>query len=284
MLDYSSGHIRHATAAPLVAKLAEIGRDSPVQARPGHPVPPPPGATRRGADQRGQTRHPSAPRHPRPGHRPGHGAFATFPELHAFLRKAHEFLRPTRPPGHIDLAMGAGTPPDLAGLCRTLRPARSRGLGRGSGQGPGPGRRNGRLEVEGVTGLIDTNYEGKVHAALEFPEKRRFRLRARGSPGRMRAHGRRAAQETRHRTLRPAHRGPGPGRPCGHDATIVVTCDHFTPVVLRTHTEDPVPFLVYRTRAPGPTARPSLTRTRRRHGPFPARRAGPAPLLPWTGA
>jgi 2,3-bisphosphoglycerate-independent phosphoglycerate mutase len=30
----------------------------------------------------------------------------------------------------------------------------------------------------------------------------------------------------------------------------VVTCDHFTPVVRRTHTEDPVPFLVYRTRAP----------------------------------
>jgi len=34
------------------------------------------------------------------------------------------------------------------------------------------------------------------------------------------------------------------------DATIVVTCDHFTPVARRTHTEDPVPFLIYRTRAP----------------------------------
>ena len=36
----------------------------------------------------------------------------------------------------------------------------------------------------------------------------------------------------------------------GQDATIVITCDHFTPIVRRTHTEDAVPFLVYRTRSP----------------------------------
>ena len=41
------------------------------------------------------------------------------------------------------------------------------------------------------------------------------------------------------------------------DATVVVTCDHFTPVVRRTHTEDAVPFLIYKTQAPraiGPAA------------------------------
>ena len=34
----------------------------------------------------------------------------------------------------------------------------------------------------------------------------------------------------------------------GTDAVIVVTCDHFTPVARRTHTEDPVPFLIHATR------------------------------------
>ena len=106
------------------------------------------------------------------------------------------------------------------------------------------------LEVEGVTGLIDTNYEGKVRAALEFLERGDFvyvHVEAPDECGHM------GDAELKKRAIELFDRrivAPVLAALEHEDAAIVVTCDHFTPVVRRTHTEDPVPFLVYRTAAP----------------------------------
>jgi 2,3-bisphosphoglycerate-independent phosphoglycerate mutase len=106
------------------------------------------------------------------------------------------------------------------------------------------------LEVAGANGLIDTNYEGKVLAALEFLQNGDFVYVHVEAPDECGHMGdaelkKRAIELFDQRIVAPILAALD-----GQDATIVVTCDHFTPVVRRTHTEDAVPFLVYRTRSP----------------------------------
>jgi 2,3-bisphosphoglycerate-independent phosphoglycerate mutase len=40
------------------------------------------------------------------------------------------------------------------------------------------------------------------------------------------------------------------------DYRLLVLCDHFTPLTLRTHTDEPVPFILYDSRTPGDRPRP----------------------------
>jgi 2,3-bisphosphoglycerate-independent phosphoglycerate mutase len=40
------------------------------------------------------------------------------------------------------------------------------------------------------------------------------------------------------------------------DYRLLLLCDHLTPLVLRTHTPEPVPFLLYDSRNPGDHPRP----------------------------
>jgi 2,3-bisphosphoglycerate-independent phosphoglycerate mutase len=40
------------------------------------------------------------------------------------------------------------------------------------------------------------------------------------------------------------------------DYRLLVLCDHFTPLKLRTHTAEPVPFILYDSRAPQDKPRP----------------------------
>ena len=50
--------------------------------------------------------------------------------------------------------------------------------------------------------------------------------------------------------------------PCGRawiklgDYRLLVLCDHLTPLALRTHTDEPVPFILYDSRTPGDRPRP----------------------------
>jgi 2,3-bisphosphoglycerate-independent phosphoglycerate mutase len=258
MLDYSAGHIDTATAAPLVAKLVEMAGDGPFKPVQGIQY-------RHLLVQRGGAGTTAASLAIRPPHdildqniAQDMRAFASFPELHALLLDAHRFLRlDTTSSATSVWPWGQGRPLTLPTFAERfgLRGAvvsavdLVKGLGRAAGMDV--------MEVEGVTGLIDTNYEGKVHAALEFLKSGDFvylHVEAPDECGHMGdAHLKKRAIELFDQRIV----APVLAALADDDATIVVTCDHFTPVVRRTHTEDPVPFLVYRTRAPradGPIA------------------------------
>lgn len=251
MLDYSSGHISTAVSAPLVARLADMAAGGPFQPVPGIQY-------RHLLVQRGGALTDAARLAIRPPHdildqpiAQDLASFATFPELEAFLRDAHEFLR-TEPTSQATSVWpwGQGRPlilPSFAerfGLRGAVVSAVDlvKGLGRAAGMDV--------LEIEGATGLIDTNYAGKVEAALEFLKQGDFVYVHVEAPDECGHMGdallkKRAIELFDERIVAPVLAALD-----GEDATIVVTCDHFTPVVRRTHTEDPVPFLIYRTRAP----------------------------------
>ena len=257
MLDYSSGHITTEVAAPLVARLAEMARGGPFQPIQGIQY-------RHLLVQRGGAATDAANLAIRPPHdildqpiAQDLAAFGTFPELAAFLRDAHEFLReePTSKATSV-WPWGQGRPlslpafRDIFGLHGAVVSAVDlvKGLGRAAGMDV--------LEVEGANGLIDTNYEGKVRAALDFLQTGDFVYVHVEAPDECGHMGdaqlkKRAIELFDERIVAPVLKALE-----GEDATIVITCDHFTPVVRRTHTEDAVPFLVYRTRSPrddGPT-------------------------------
>lgn len=251
MLDYSAGHISTPEAAPLVARLADMAGGGPFQAVQGIQY-------RHLLVQRGGALTDAAKLAIRPPHdildqniASDLAAYASFPEMLAFLRMAHEYLRAdTSSQATAVWPWGQGRPLTLPAFAERfgLRGAvvsavdLVKGLGRAAGMEV--------LEVPGANGLIDTNYEGKVKAALDFLQRGEFvyvHVEAPDECGHMgdAALKKRAIELFDQRIVAPvlealAH----------EDATIVVTCDHFTPVVRRTHTEDAVPFLVYRTQAP----------------------------------
>ena len=99
------------------------------------------------------------------------------------------------------------------------------------------------LEVEGATGLLDTNYQGKVDATLAFLEKGDFVFVHLEGPDEC-GHGGDPAEKIE-AVERFDARIVGPLRKAlGNDCAWLATCDHFTPIAKRTHTHDPVPFLL----------------------------------------
>lgn len=251
MIDYSSGHIETPVAAPLLARLAEMAAGGPFQPVQGIQY-------RHLLVQRGGAATMAAELDIRPPHdildqsiARDLEVFASFPELDGFLRAAHEFLRqePTSKATSV-WPWGQGRPLSLPafkdhfGLRGAVVSAVDlvKGLGRAAGMSV--------PDIEGATGLIDTNYEGKVRAALDFLKHGDFVYLHVEAPDECGHMGdallkKRAIELFDERIVAPVLAALE-----NEDATIVVTCDHFTPVVRRTHTEDPVPFLVYRTRAP----------------------------------
>jgi 2,3-bisphosphoglycerate-independent phosphoglycerate mutase len=112
-----------------------------------------------------------------------------------------------------------------------------KGLGRAAGMAV--------LDVPGATGLLDTNYEGKVAAALEFLKDGDFVFVHVEAPDEC-GHGGDAAAKIE-AIARFDARVVGPMLAAlGDRAAFVVACDHPTPIALRTHTADPVPFLFWR--------------------------------------
>jgi len=105
------------------------------------------------------------------------------------------------------------------------------------------------IMVEGATGLYDTNYEGKVQAALEALKKQDFvflHIEASDEAGhegdallkvKTIEYLDRRVVKTVLETI--AH--------WNEDITIALLPDHPTPCALRTHTRDAVPFVIYRT-------------------------------------
>ncbi|SOB57161.1 2,3-bisphosphoglycerate-independent phosphoglycerate mutase [Pseudodesulfovibrio profundus] len=100
------------------------------------------------------------------------------------------------------------------------------------------------IEVEGATGLLDTNYQGKVDAALEFLKENDFVFVHLEGPDEC-GHGGNA-QDKVEAINRFDAQVVAPLREALKDEDVawIVTCDHFTPIAERTHTMDAVPFLI----------------------------------------
>ena len=104
------------------------------------------------------------------------------------------------------------------------------------------------IEVEGATGLYDTNYEGKAAAALEALRTDDFvYLHVEASD----EAGHEGDAQLKIRTIEDLDsRIVGPVvealRTWDEPVAIAVLPDHPTPCSIRTHTADPVPFLIYK--------------------------------------
>jgi len=104
-----------------------------------------------------------------------------------------------------------------------------------------------RIEVEGATGLFDTNYENKVAAALEALRTEDFvYLHIEASD----EAGHEGDVDLKLKTIEYLDsRAVGPiyeaVKNWDEPVAIAILPDHPTPCELRTHTADPVPFLIY---------------------------------------
>jgi 2,3-bisphosphoglycerate-independent phosphoglycerate mutase len=105
------------------------------------------------------------------------------------------------------------------------------------------------IHVDGATGYIDTNYEGKAKALLESINRANFIYLHVESPDESGHEGNlehkiKAIEDFDSRIVGPVLEGLKKYE----DYTILVTPDHPTPLKIRTHTSDPVPFAIYRNR------------------------------------
>jgi len=99
-------------------------------------------------------------------------------------------------------------------------------------------------QVPGATGLLDTNYEGKVEAALGALERLDFVYLHVEAPDEMGHDGSlekkiEAIRRFDARIVGPILEGL---EKSGHEWHVLVLPDHPTPVTMRTHTSEPVPF------------------------------------------
>ena len=105
------------------------------------------------------------------------------------------------------------------------------------------------VDVEGATGNYKTNYEGKANAAIDAFKRGKdlVYLHVEGPD----ECGHRAERDNKvtcigyisERILKPIYEYL---RNSGEDFSIMILPDHPTPIVKRTHTIDPVPFMIYR--------------------------------------
>lgn len=106
--------------------------------------------------------------------------------------------------------------------------------------------------VPGATGYLDTNYAGKVAAALEALKQVDLVFLHVEAPDEAGHSGDlslklRALEDFDAQVVGPLVVGL---KDLG-DHRLLVLCDHFTPLALRTHTREPVPYVLFDSRTPG---------------------------------
>ena len=111
--------------------------------------------------------------------------------------------------------------------------------------------------VPGATGFLDTNYAGKVAAALDALKEMDLVFVHVEAPDEAGHSGElklklQAIEDFDAHVVGPMRAGLDQ---LG-DYRLLVLCDHFTPLKLRTHTDEPVPFILYDSRTPGDRPRP----------------------------
>jgi 2,3-bisphosphoglycerate-independent phosphoglycerate mutase len=102
------------------------------------------------------------------------------------------------------------------------------------------------INVPGATGTIDTNYEGKVHAALEALRRLDFVYLHIEAPDEAGHEGDleqkvRAIELFDQLTVGPLIEGL---KRVGEDWRVLLMPDHATPISIKTHNSDPVPFAI----------------------------------------
>lgn len=102
------------------------------------------------------------------------------------------------------------------------------------------------IDVPGATGNIDTNYEGKVQAALEALKSCDFVYLHIEAPDEMGHEGNtelklKAIELFDERVVGPVVEGL---KRCGEDWRTLLMPDHATPISIKTHSCDPVPFTI----------------------------------------
>jgi 2,3-bisphosphoglycerate-independent phosphoglycerate mutase len=119
-----------------------------------------------------------------------------------------------------------------------------RGIGKYAGLNP--------ILVPGATGFLDTNYAGKVAAALQALQEKDLVFVHVEAPDEAGHSGElplklQAIEDFDAKIVGPLLAGlKGLG-----EHRVLVLCDHFTPLSLRTHSSEPVPFILYDSRHPG---------------------------------
>jgi len=104
------------------------------------------------------------------------------------------------------------------------------------------------IHVEGATGLYDTNYEGKAHAALEALKTNDFvylHIEASDEAGhegdvKLKI---RTIEDIDNRALRIIYETL---QTWSEPVAIALLPDHPTPCAIRTHTNKPIPFVIYK--------------------------------------
>lgn len=105
------------------------------------------------------------------------------------------------------------------------------------------------LEVENATGTVHTNFDGKAQAAIEaFKNGSEYVYIHMEAPDES---GHQGSLDDKIKSIELIdEKVVGPVfeylKSCGEDFTILVLPDHPTPVSLKTHTSEPIPFLVYK--------------------------------------
>ena len=110
------------------------------------------------------------------------------------------------------------------------------------------------VNVPGATGYMDTNFEGKAQAAIdEFEKGQDFVYIHVEAPDEC---GHRHETENKKKSLEIIdEKILGPVLEALEkydDYKVLIMPDHATPLSLRTHTNDPIPFLIYKKSAPAP--------------------------------
>ena len=244
MRDYSAKHISTAAAEPLIRDLQKHLGDETFTFHPGVQY-------RHLLVQKGGALEDEAGLNVNPPHditdkpiKPDLMTFSRSARLWDLLHGAAERLmaKTNKTKANSIWPWGQGRPLNLPDFRKTFGPRGAvisavdlvRGLGRAAGMEV--------LEVPGATGLLETNYQGKVDAALKFLETGDFVFVHLEGPDECGHAGN--AQDKTEAIARFDARIVGPLRQAlGDEAAWMVACDHYTPIKEKTHTPDPVPFL-----------------------------------------
>ncbi len=101
------------------------------------------------------------------------------------------------------------------------------------------------MDVPGATGLMDTNYAGKVQKAREILQNNDFVYLHVEAPDECGHSGNATNKITAIQDFDEHIVGPLIRDIENNNAACVIACDHLTPLQERTHTNDPVPFLFF---------------------------------------
>ncbi len=110
------------------------------------------------------------------------------------------------------------------------------------------------VDVEGATGTVNTNYEGKAEAAINAFKNGSDLVYLHFEGPDEHGHGGQADLKTRSielidsKALAPIL---GYLSKCGDDYGVMILPDHPTPVRVRTHTREPVPYIIYSSKNKG---------------------------------